>query len=103
MNNLTDDIKDTVLSQNEYLLFYFTASWCGPCQIIKPDIIRLADGLTTKNIKFYMIDIDDNDELTSLYNIQSVPTFILIKNKEKIGESSGADILNVANLIKPYC
>ena len=47
--------------------------------------------------------VDNNDELTSLYNIQSVPTFILIKNKEKIGESSGADILNVANLIKPYC
>ena len=103
MEQLNDNNKNTILEQSEYLLFYFTASWCQPCQKIKPNIIKLANGLTSNNIKFYMIDIDSNDELTEICKIESVPTFVLIKNKEIINQCKGTNIINVADLIKPYC
>ena len=48
-----------------------------------------------------MTDIDENDDLCEKCKITSVPTFILFKNK--VGQCKGADIISVANLIKPYC
>tara|TARA_B100000035_G_C20533588_1_gene350735 strand:- start:104 stop:415 length:312 start_codon:yes stop_codon:yes gene_type:complete len=103
MESITEDTIREIINQPEYLLFYFTAKWCGPCQKIKPMIIKLKEGLETDKIKFYMIDIDENDDLCEKCNITSVPTFILFKDKKEIGQCKGANIIPVAELIKPYC
>lgn len=98
----TDNVRE-IIEQPEYLLFYFTASWCGPCQKIKPLVLKLKEGLESDSIKFYMIDIDENDELCEKCNVKSVPTFILFKDKKEVNQCKGANIINIANLIKPYC
>jgi thioredoxin 1 len=103
MEEITVDNIHEVLEQEEYLLFYFTAKWCGPCQTIKPMILKLKEGLTTDQIKFYLIDIDENDDLCEKCEITSVPTFMLFKDKESVGQTKGANIVPVAELIKPYC
>ena len=66
-------------------------------------IIKLQEGLHTNQIKFYMIDIDENDDLCEKCNVTSVPTFILFKDKKEVGQCKGANIVSVAELIKPYC
>ena len=81
-------------NNNNYILFYFTASWCKPCQKIKPSIQSLSDKcdneLTGNNkLVVYMVDIDDNDELVKKFNIRSVPTFILIKDNNLLGSCNG--------------
>ena len=98
----TDNIRD-IISQPHYLLFYFTATWCGPCQKVKPMILQLKEGLQTDNVKFYLVDIDENDDLCATCNVTSVPTFILFKDKKEVGQCKGASIVPVAELIKPYC
>jgi len=103
MDEITEDNIKDILEQENYLLFYFTASWCGPCQKIKPMILKLKDGLQTDNLKFYTIDIDENDDLCEKCKVTSVPTFILFKDKKSVGVTKGSNIVNVANLIKPYC
>jgi thioredoxin 1 len=103
MDEITEDNIRDILNQSEYLLFYFTAKWCGPCQTIKPLILKLKEGLKTDNIKFYLIDIDENDDLCEKCKVTSVPTFILFKDKKEVGQTKGANILSVAELIKPYC
>ena len=103
MEEITEDNIHEIIQQEEYLLFYFTAKWCGPCQTIKPMISKLKEGLTTDQIKFYLIDIDENDELCERCKVTSVPTFILFKDKESVGQTKGSDIVPVAELIKPYC
>lgn len=103
MECITEDNISSVINQEEYLLFYFTAKWCGPCQTIKPMIVKLQEGLNSDKIKFYMIDIDENDELCDKCQVTSVPTFILFKNKKEVGQCKGANIVSVANLIKPHC
>ena len=70
MNEFTenDDITSVLLENMEkkvLSLLYFTASWCGPCQKIKPFLKELSESLKTSgeyNIEFYMIDIDNNEE-----------------------------------------
>jgi thioredoxin 1 len=103
MDEITEDNISDILNQSEYLLFYFTATWCGPCQTIKPMILKLKEGLQTDKIKFYLIDIDENDELCEKCNVTSVPTFILFKDRKSLGQTQGANIIPVAELIKPYC
>ena len=103
MDEITEDNVRDIIDQDEYLLFYFTAKWCGPCQKIKPMILKLKEGLQTDNIKFYMIDIDENDTLCEKCRITSVPTFMLLKDKKEVGQVKGANIVPVAELIKPYC
>ena len=87
-------------SEECYLLFYFTAKWCGPCQRVKPLLQKISDGVDSSKLKFFMIDIDENDEIAQQFNIKSVPTFYLYKNKELIGQTGGADIRKVQELLK---
>ena len=103
MEEITEDNISDILNQSNYLLFYFTAKWCGPCQKIKPMILKLKEGLKTDKVKFYMIDIDENDDLCEKCRVTSVPTFILFKDRQSVGVTRGANIVSVAELIKPYC
>ena len=83
-----------------YLLFYFTAKWCGPCQRIKPLLQKISDGSDSSVLKVYIIDIDENDEIAKEFQIRSVPTFYLYKKKELIGQTGGGDIKKVQELLK---
>ena len=96
---LDNDISHTE-SKDCYILFYFTADWCGPCQKIKPLLIKLNEGLDSSDIEFYKVDIDNNDKLSEKYNIKSVPSFLLFKKGKLIDECSGADITKVHRLLK---
>ena len=62
---------------------YFTASWCGPCQSMKPIMKEL---VPKYNIK--VIDVDTDAEMTSKYGIRSIPTFINEKGDRKLGAQS---------------
>ena len=81
--------------------FYFTASWCGPCKKITPSIEEISNKLKDK-INFYKISIDDdsNEEICEKCQIKSVPTFILLKERNSLGIVNGADLKNLLILIK---
>ena len=82
-----------VLDNKDLLLFYFTASWCGPCKQISPVVEELSEKLKEKVI-FYKIKIDDesNEEICEKCQIKSVPTFILFKGRNSLGIVNGTDI-----------
>ena len=95
-----DDIGK-IMEKDCYLFFYFTASWCGPCKRIYPEIEKLYLHIkdnTNLNIEFYKIDIDENEELCESWKIKGVPTFYLMKQKSLLGNFSGADINAVKEL-----
>jgi thioredoxin 1 len=83
-----------------YLLFYFTASWCGPCQKIKPLLEKISEGADPSKLEIYMIDIDENDKISSEFKIRSVPSFYLYHKKDLKGQTGGADIKKVQDLLK---
>ncbi|XP_029776265.1 thioredoxin domain-containing protein 8 isoform X2 [Suricata suricatta] len=67
----------------------FSAKWCGPCKRIYP-LIR-AMSLQYGNVMFANVDVDDSKELAQEYHINSVPTFQMFKQTQKIFEFCGAD------------
>ena len=69
--------------------YYFTASWCSPCQRWKAnELPRLrASGWTKEWLT--TVDIDRNGELKNKYGITTVPAFVVVKNGRVLGTRIG--------------
>jgi len=77
-------------------VFYFTADWCGPCKKVRP----IVEELIKDGYSFQIIDVDIEKELVQKFEISSVPTFILFKNKKSIKRISGSQTKqNLENFI----
>ena len=100
MIEITDNNISFLSDKKCFLLFYFTAQWCKPCQNIKPLIQKISEGCDKNKLEIYIIDIDENDKLANEFKIRSVPTFFMYHEKKLKGECSGADINKVHKLIK---
>ena len=58
----------------------FSATWCGPCQMLAPVLHELADEVGSK-AAFYSIDVDENRQLATEYGISSIPCLVVLKNR----------------------
>ena len=98
------DKKDIDSHEYEHFVLDFTASWCGPCQVIAPQFESLSKEEDFKHVKFYKVDVDDNEELCEEYDISCMPTFVFLKDKKKIDLQTGADIKKIRDkLQKHFC
>ena len=76
---LTVDAFIKAVTNNKPVLVDFYATWCGPCKALATILEQLKgeyDGKAT----ILKIDVDENPELASEYNIRSVPTLMVFKN-----------------------
>ena len=56
------------------------ANWCGPCKMLSPVLDNIASELS--DIKFYKINVDEAEIITSKYNIMSIPTILIFEDGE---------------------
>lgn len=70
------------------VLVDFYAEWCGPCQMMKPRLLDVAERLGNE-AKIVQIDIDKEKALAERFQIQSVPTLIIFKNGKQLWRQSG--------------
>lgn len=55
----------------------FYADWCGPCKMVAPVLEELSDEYKDKLI-IYKVDTEKEMELSGVFGIQSIPTFLFI-------------------------
>lgn len=55
----------------------FYAEWCGPCKMVSPILDELSKEYEGKLI-IYKVNADEEAELSYLFGIRSIPTFIFI-------------------------
>ena len=55
----------------------FYADWCGPCKAVAPVLEELSNEYKDQ-VVIYKIDTDKEQELSSLFGIQSIPTLLFI-------------------------
>ncbi|XP_048359165.1 thioredoxin-like [Sphaerodactylus townsendi] len=67
----------------------FSATWCGPCKMIKPFFHSLIEKYP--DVIFFEIDVDDAQDVAAHCDVKCMPTFQFYKNKEKVHEFSGAN------------
>lgn len=77
-----------VLKTKGLVIVDFYAQWCGPCKMTEPIIKQLSEEV--KNVKFTKVDVDQNQELTSQYQVFSIPTFLVFKDGQVVNQFVGA-------------
>lgn len=83
-----EKFNDIIKSEKLTLVDFF-ATWCGPCKMMHPVLEQLKAELGD-SIRIIKIDVDNNEEISAEYNIQSVPTLMLFKNGNVEWRASGA-------------
>jgi thioredoxin len=67
----------------------FYADWCGPCKMVAPVLEELSEEYSEK-LNIYKIDTDAEQELASVFGIQSIPSMLFIPVDEKPQMAVGA-------------
>ncbi len=87
---VTSQTFDTeVLQSKEPVLVDFWAAWCGPCRIIAPVVEEIAGEYRGK-LKVVKLDVDENNDISVRYGVQSIPTLLLFKGGELVERVIGA-------------
>jgi thioredoxin 2 len=85
------DTDFTVIAEQSPVpvLVDFWAAWCGPCRMVSPVLDKLA--LERAGVfKLVKVDVDTSPGLSRRFDIQAIPTLLVIKNGSVAARQAGA-------------
>lgn len=82
------NFEQEVSNSDKPVLLDFWASWCGPCKMLSPIVDQVAEELAG-TVKVGKINVDEQQDLASAFNIMSIPTLVLLKNGKLVNQSVG--------------
>lgn len=85
-----------VISGDRPVLVDFFATWCQPCKAMHPVLEQVKAELGDK-LRIIKIDVDRNEQTAGQYDIQAVPTLLLMRNRQVLWRQS--DMMSKAGLI----
>ena len=84
-----DNFTDEVVQSQVPVVVDFWAEWCMPCKMIAPVLEQISQDYAGK-LKVAKVNVDDNGEIAQKFNIVSIPTLLLFKDGEVVGQQVGA-------------
>ncbi len=77
-----------------YVVVCFSATWCGPCKKLDKKLLVQK----TPQVKWYAVDIDENETSLGYAGCSGIPAFVIIKDggfvDRKTGAASAEEVLN---------
>jgi thioredoxin 1 len=83
------NFETDILKSSVPVLVDFWAAWCAPCRAIAPHVEALATQYEGK-IKVGKCDIDSNPQVPTRYDVKSIPTLLMFKDGQVVGQVVGA-------------
>lgn len=83
-----ENFSQEVLNSDKPVLLDFYADWCGPCNMMAPEMEAFAE--ETETVKVCKLDVDEATDLAMTFGVMSIPTVILFKNGEEVDRFVGA-------------
>ncbi|MGB0334101.1 MAG: thioredoxin [Opitutales bacterium] len=77
----SSNFDSTVSGGSTPVVVDFWAPWCGPCKAIAPILEELAEELGDA-VKICKVNVDNNSEVASKYEIRAIPTILIFKDGE---------------------
>jgi thioredoxin 1 len=68
-------------------IYYFTATWCGPCKVFGPILKDVVENMT--DVELVKVDADENQDMVNKFGIKGFPTIIVTKDDKELSRSAG--------------
>ena len=79
----SNNFESFISTKDITLLVDFWAPWCGPCKAITP-ILEEISLENSEKVKVGKVNVDNNSELASRYEVRAIPTIKVFKNGQLI-------------------
>lgn len=84
-------------AEEKVVLIDFFATWCGPCIAIAPYVHKKC---SEEHVALAKVNVDLAEDVATKYNIQAMPTFIVIDSKgNELHKVTGGSQTNVDKLV----
>ena len=85
---LTKENFEQVITSSATVVVDYWAPWCGPCRGVAPVFERVAEA--SPEVDFAKVNTDDEQEIASHFQIRSIPTLMVFRDKIIVFSQPGA-------------
>ena len=85
---LTKDNFEQTVNEHSMVIVDFWAPWCGPCRGFAPVYEKASE--THKDVVFAKVNTDEQQELAGAFQIRSIPTLMVFREKVILFQQAGA-------------
>jgi thioredoxin 1 len=85
---LTKDNFEQTVNGNPIVIVDFWAPWCGPCRGFAPVFEKASEA--HPDVVFAKVNSDEQQELAGAFNIRSIPTLMVFREKVILFQQAGA-------------
>ena len=102
-NLTTDEEFDAFVKGSKIAVVKFTASWCGPCKRLTPELKKMAGFYADDGVAIGEVDVDANGPLSDKYKVKSIPRTFVFVNGQVYGDIVGSRAHAINKLIGKAC
>ena len=85
---LTKENFEEVITNNDTVVVDYWAEWCGPCKSFGPIFEKVSEDFP--DAVFAKVDTQNEQEIASYFQIRSIPTLMIFREKVMVFSQPGA-------------